>query len=663
MFSETGDGVVQFRWIAILVFCCVLASCGRSTDPDAVVTQESAPSAPKDLFKQANRLNAECRDGTGSLTGTRASCDKRDVLFAELKDKGWCQSVAPDSQNEWVLCSANIKANNAALDAKYTSTVNKLLLNYNLCESCSTDAAQHVIHKPNDKCGQLVSKVFANDAKAKSTLVNNFPAYCKWNYNLETKSSKYLRPPNKCRIDLPAGYTDREVKQLIISGSREFRSNDERIFGYYNEASEKNIDDAYNSAMEIFNQYGKNEITYNQKTDKSAVISGFQSDKRLTFYTRILDSNGVICEATAVIPVNDKNGQKIVTAINNTLRWDASLKREENSNQSTDGQSSGKIVSNDDATNKNKLPDNTPAQQPEKKPNQQTVSENKCDIDPPPGYKKEIIKTRKVYTSPDGKIYIDLFEMQNNQIKDLGTAYKSVKDLLYKGDKTYKITYERVRPDWIVSSGFTNDETSIFYTKLVKRDNVICRANVLFSADHKDGTRVATAISKTLRASPDLQSDSSNQTLNPEKTQVAANQPQTTDQVVPFKNRCIIDPPAGYSSGNVRTKKNYMSSDSQVSIDLSEVQNGKITNVGTAFNSLKSTLNADGTLKITYQTIKPNWIVVSGYINDGREIFYAKILQESDAVCLAQAVFPVDYKNGTGVATSISKTLRISNNP
>ncbi len=58
------------------------------------------------LIKQANKLNDQCRGGSGDNLATIKACDKRDKIIDELALKGWCYGHEGQAgyQRQWEKC-------------------------------------------------------------------------------------------------------------------------------------------------------------------------------------------------------------------------------------------------------------------------------------------------------------------------------------------------------------------------------------------------------------------------------------------------------------------------------------------------------------------------------------------------------------------------------
>lgn len=58
------------------------------------------------LIKQADKLNDQCRGGSGDNPATIKACDKRDKLVVQLKAKGWCygHEGQAEFQRKWEKC-------------------------------------------------------------------------------------------------------------------------------------------------------------------------------------------------------------------------------------------------------------------------------------------------------------------------------------------------------------------------------------------------------------------------------------------------------------------------------------------------------------------------------------------------------------------------------
>jgi hypothetical protein len=56
-------------------------------------------------------------------------------------------------------------------------------LELGLCNACEDNVAQHVLHRPNDRCSMLAKQALKGDTNAIDTLADRFPwAYCTWDY-------------------------------------------------------------------------------------------------------------------------------------------------------------------------------------------------------------------------------------------------------------------------------------------------------------------------------------------------------------------------------------------------------------------------------------------------------------------------------------------------
>lgn len=64
--------------------------------------------AEENLIKQADKLNDQCRGGSGDNPATIKACDKRDKLFDELASKGWCYGHEGQAgyERQWEKCAA-----------------------------------------------------------------------------------------------------------------------------------------------------------------------------------------------------------------------------------------------------------------------------------------------------------------------------------------------------------------------------------------------------------------------------------------------------------------------------------------------------------------------------------------------------------------------------
>lgn len=58
------------------------------------------------LIKQADKLNDQCRGGSGDNPATIKACDKRDKLIDEINAKGWCYGHEGQAgyQRKWEKC-------------------------------------------------------------------------------------------------------------------------------------------------------------------------------------------------------------------------------------------------------------------------------------------------------------------------------------------------------------------------------------------------------------------------------------------------------------------------------------------------------------------------------------------------------------------------------
>lgn len=61
------------------------------------------------LLVKERRFNDICRDSSDSRPDTTRACEKRDIVYAQLNEKGWCwkgpSSDSPESDKKWQPCS------------------------------------------------------------------------------------------------------------------------------------------------------------------------------------------------------------------------------------------------------------------------------------------------------------------------------------------------------------------------------------------------------------------------------------------------------------------------------------------------------------------------------------------------------------------------------
>lgn len=62
----------------------------------------------ENLIKQADKLNNQCRGGSGDNPATMKACDKRDKLIEVLASKGWCYGHEGQAgyERQWEKCAA-----------------------------------------------------------------------------------------------------------------------------------------------------------------------------------------------------------------------------------------------------------------------------------------------------------------------------------------------------------------------------------------------------------------------------------------------------------------------------------------------------------------------------------------------------------------------------
>lgn len=60
----------------------------------------------ENIIKQVDKLESQCRGGSGDNPATTEACEKRDILVNELKEKGWCYGHEGQAgyQRKWEKC-------------------------------------------------------------------------------------------------------------------------------------------------------------------------------------------------------------------------------------------------------------------------------------------------------------------------------------------------------------------------------------------------------------------------------------------------------------------------------------------------------------------------------------------------------------------------------
>jgi len=58
------------------------------------------------MIAKAERLNDQCRGGSGDMQSVQAACEKRDAAYQQIRKTGWCWGHANDigADRRWVTC-------------------------------------------------------------------------------------------------------------------------------------------------------------------------------------------------------------------------------------------------------------------------------------------------------------------------------------------------------------------------------------------------------------------------------------------------------------------------------------------------------------------------------------------------------------------------------
>jgi hypothetical protein len=197
-------------------------------------------------------------------------------------------------------------------------------------------------------------------------------------------------------------------------------------------------------------------------------------------YTNMVHVNGISCGVSIIYERDDLDIDYIKNIIGSTLHL---------------SQNTEKTALNSSNNSSNNLSQKT---------NRNPGKPNRCSINAPENYKAKVdnvnLENGKVYLSQDSQVRISLFEIQDDQKNNLDTAYDFVKSIFNK-DRSLKISYERIMPDSIISSGIMNKGKEEFYGKLLQNGNIICFAYAHFPINYKNTTAAKTSISKTLSIS------------------------------------------------------------------------------------------------------------------------------------------------------------------
>ncbi len=103
---ELKDGYVYVRWTQMI------GPTGSILDTDKVMRYQAPASlsgpAGKDkaLIDHADKLNDQCRGGSGGEQQTMKACHQRDIAMEQIRKAGWCWGPddVPGYEKRWVRC-------------------------------------------------------------------------------------------------------------------------------------------------------------------------------------------------------------------------------------------------------------------------------------------------------------------------------------------------------------------------------------------------------------------------------------------------------------------------------------------------------------------------------------------------------------------------------
>lgn len=80
----------------------------RYPAPSSLVnaSRQRPTGADKSLIDQMEKLNSQCRGGSGDNPATMKACDQRDAVMAQITRRGWCwgPDSVPEASKGWIRC-------------------------------------------------------------------------------------------------------------------------------------------------------------------------------------------------------------------------------------------------------------------------------------------------------------------------------------------------------------------------------------------------------------------------------------------------------------------------------------------------------------------------------------------------------------------------------
>lgn len=103
---EVKDGYVYVHWTQMIGPTGSILNTDKVMRYLAPATLSGPTGKDKELIDRANRLNDQCRGGSGDDQQTMKACHQRDIAMEQVRKAGWCWG--PDDaysyEKRWIRC-------------------------------------------------------------------------------------------------------------------------------------------------------------------------------------------------------------------------------------------------------------------------------------------------------------------------------------------------------------------------------------------------------------------------------------------------------------------------------------------------------------------------------------------------------------------------------